>query len=226
MGIKQYLGNLWLIKLSMNKYRHFRSVEIIKQFKKNKLPIKLIIGASGTSQQNFISTNFNTINLLDSNTWKKYFSENSIDNILAEHVWEHLTLEEGTLAIQTCLNYLKIGGNLRIAVPDSYHPSSTYREMCKPRGSGVGAKDHKIFYNIDLMDKLLQSFNDFIEISYKEYYSKENILFTDYLEENKGKILRTEQNKRKIDNSHYYYSSLILDIKLLKKNPNILPLLS
>jgi len=41
-----------------------------------------------------------------------------VSRIKAEHVFEHLTLEEAVLAAYNCFHYLQPGGLLRIAIPD------------------------------------------------------------------------------------------------------------
>jgi predicted SAM-dependent methyltransferase len=51
--------------------------------------------------------------------------------MLAEHVWEHITEEEGRAAARTCFEYLSPGGYLRIAVPDGLHPDPAYVELVK-----------------------------------------------------------------------------------------------
>lgn len=39
--------------------------------------------------------------------------------MLAEHVWEHMTKEEGIMAAKHCYEFLQDGGYIRVAVPDS-----------------------------------------------------------------------------------------------------------
>jgi predicted SAM-dependent methyltransferase len=60
---------------------------------------------------------------VEEDTWKFFFQESSLDAILAEHVWEHLSLNEASIAAKNCFKYLKHGGYVRVAVPDGYHPS-------------------------------------------------------------------------------------------------------
>lgn len=49
--------------------------------------------------------------------------------MLAEHVWEHLTLEEGIIAAINCYKFLKPGGYVRCAVPDKNFRSEWYQNM-------------------------------------------------------------------------------------------------
>lgn len=46
------------------------------------------------------------------------FEDNSIDYIFNEHLIEHLTVEEGQVAIKDMMRVLKPGGVMRIATPD------------------------------------------------------------------------------------------------------------
>ena len=48
------------------------------------------------------------------------FKSNSAEVILGSHILEHLTKEEGQYCIRECNRILKIGGILRLSVPDLY----------------------------------------------------------------------------------------------------------
>lgn len=48
-------------------------------------------------------------------------------NKLAEHVWEHMTYEEGCQAAKNCYDYLADGGYLRVAVPDRNFRNEWYQ---------------------------------------------------------------------------------------------------
>lgn len=58
------------------------------------------------------------MNLLSLESWNKLSEPESIEALLAEHVWEHLTYEEGIIAAKHCYQFLKPGGYIRCAVPD------------------------------------------------------------------------------------------------------------
>ena len=117
-------------------------------------PLKVIVGAGGTFQTGWVSTDIEHLNILDPENWGRYFAEGSIDAILAEHVWEHLTGEESLLAARNCFKYLKHHGYLRVAVPDGFHPSREYIEDVKPGGRGAGADCHKILYNYKTLSRV------------------------------------------------------------------------
>ena len=112
---------------------------------------------------------------------------------------------------------MKEGGNLRIAVPDGFHPSKQYREYSKPGGSGPGASDHKEFYDYKKFIKIISPFNDFVDVTFLEYYDENGKLNTKNIAKEKGIIERTVNNQRVLPGTNDIYSSLILDITLKKK---------
>ena len=61
--------------------------------------IKIVIGAGEyNNNPGWLHTQEKEVDLLDKTTWRNRFEINSITAILAEHVWEHLTYEEGIKA--------------------------------------------------------------------------------------------------------------------------------
>ena len=56
--------------------------------------------------------------MTDSDDFANYFPPNSVSAFIAEHVWEHLSLQEGIDALVNVRFALKMGGAVRIAVPD------------------------------------------------------------------------------------------------------------
>src|SRR5689334_11447740 len=79
---------------------------------------RIVVGSSTTRFPGWISTDHHALDLLDEVTWARYFEPGSIDMLLAEHVWEHLDPADASAAARTCFKYLRVGGHLRVAVPD------------------------------------------------------------------------------------------------------------
>src|SRR5262249_12464606 len=77
-------------------------------------PCRIVVGSSGVADHGWIPTEAEYLNLLQHSHWEYYFQENSIDAILAEHVWEHLALQDGLRAAQVCHRFLKSGSYLRV----------------------------------------------------------------------------------------------------------------
>ncbi len=115
---------------------------------------KIIIGAGNITYDGWISTQANELNLLDEETFKNMLEENSVDAFLAEHVFEHLTFDEGIKAAKIIYKYLKKNGRIRVAVPDANFRNEWYQNMCKPGGPGPmdhPAFTHKVFYDYHLL---------------------------------------------------------------------------
>lgn len=127
---------------------------------KNPDEIRLVIGAGEyNNNSGWLHTQEDELNLLDLNTWQNRFEKNSVTAILAEHVWEHLSYEEGIKAANICFKFLKPSGYIRCAVPDGYFPDECYQNTVKV--GGPGPKDHpashKIVYNYKSITRLFES---------------------------------------------------------------------
>ncbi len=100
------------------------------------------------------------MDLLKADDWKRKFDENSIDALLAEHVWEHLTYDEGVEAASNCFTYLKPGGYIRCAVPDGYFPDEDYQAGVQVGGPGPAchpAASHKIVHNYKTLCSMFEA---------------------------------------------------------------------
>ena len=174
-------------------------------------PLRIIVGASGGSQKGWVSSEIYILDLLKPNGWKRYFANNSIDAILAEHVWEHLTKEGGAIAAKTCFQYLKHGGYLRVAVPDGLHPDPKYIEYVTPKPYGPSGRylDHKalyvyksfkeIFESAGFKVELLEYFDEFGKFHYKEW------------DPDRGIVFRTKRFDSRNKNSNLNTTSILLD---------------
>ena len=92
---------------------------------------RIVIGAWSKFDPGWIPTQREFLDLTNPADWKGYFAPNSLDAMLAEHVWEHITPEDGLAAAKTCYTYLKPGAALRIAVPDGLLPDPAYVDLVK-----------------------------------------------------------------------------------------------
>ncbi|WP_316569600.1 SAM-dependent methyltransferase [Neobacillus sp. YIM B06451] len=123
--------------------------------------IKLVIGAGEyNNNPGWHHSQEDDLNLLDENTWHDKFNKSSLTAILAEHVWEHLTYEEGLVAAKICFNYLKPFGYIRCAVPDGYFSDESYQNIVQVGGPGPNdhpAASHKIVYNYKILTKMFES---------------------------------------------------------------------
>lgn len=172
-------------------------------------PVKVVVGSMYSLFKGWIHTDIETLNLLVKSDWDKYFPENSIDKILAEHVWEHLTPDQGKLAFQHCYTYLKPGGFLRVAVPDGFNPSEEYINYVKPGGTGNGADDHKILYTYQIMSGFLTKIG--FKVNLLEYFDENGQFHKAPWNPEDGMVRRSADHDDRNKDGKLGYTSLIID---------------
>jgi predicted SAM-dependent methyltransferase len=121
--------------------------------------LRIVIGAWDRYDPGWIPTQCDYLNLLIPGHWSRVFQPNSVDAMLAEHVWEHITEDEGRRAAQTCYGYLKPGGYLRVAVPDGFHPDPRYIDEVKPGAVAVtagNAENHSALYTYRSLSRVFE----------------------------------------------------------------------
>ena len=117
--VYDYLTSCW------NYFLHFQALE----------KRKLNIGAARSNyDKSWFSTDIDVLDITKFKDWFRILSFLKVDNIVAEHVWEHLSIDEARSANKNCHRFLKRNGVLRLAVPDGYHPSASYIEHVRPGG--------------------------------------------------------------------------------------------
>ena len=182
----------------------------IFKFLINQSPLRIVVGASNMFQDGWVPTDINNLNISIKEDWMELFKENSIDAILAEHVWEHLTLEDSYLAIKNCYHFLRPNGHIRIAVPDGFHPSAEYIESVKPGGTGYGAVDHKVLYNYKTLSEILSGAG--FRVDLVEYFDEfGNFHCKELQPEEMGLISRSSKYDERNKDGLLNYTSLIID---------------
>lgn len=114
-------------------------------------PLNIILGAGDQAWGGWISTQREHLDLTSRASFEQYFGDRRADAFLCEHVWEHLTPEQGIEAARLCFDFLQPGGFLRCAVPDANFPDETYQRTVQVGGPGPAdhpAADHKIVYDV------------------------------------------------------------------------------
>ena len=194
-----------------NAYRRLRAAEGRRRLRKCvELPsIKLVVGASGVFSDSWIQTDVEYLNLLKPEHWRAYFRKNSIDAILAEHVWEHLSQDEGLQAAERCFEYLKPGGYLRVAVPDGCHPDQEYVSQVKVGGTGSGADDHKVLYTFESLRSLFTTAG--FTVALLEYFDEEGNFHFENWDPDAGLICRSKRFDSRNQSGMLRYTSIILD---------------
>lgn len=198
---------IFLSKLKHN-LRHTIFLITFNHAKLKKKNIKLIVGGAGTIVRGWLNTDGNTLDITSVDDWSKYFEVNGISNILAEHVWEHLTEDDSKKALDNCFKFLKKGGRLRIAVPDGNFPDKEYIDFVKPGGTGIGSDDHKLLYTHETLRKRLEESGFVVEMV--EYFDDSGHFLRNKWSVEDGFIHRSfEFDKR--NKNELKYTSLILD---------------
>ncbi len=182
---------------------------VFKQLSENK-PLKIVIGAGGVDIPGWILTDIPVLDVLEASHWATIFQKNTIDRVLAEHVFEHLTEEQLKIFLHNVRPYLAPESFIRIAVPDGFHPSSEYIEYVRPGGIGEGADDHKILYNYQLFQRLIEE----CQYAYRllEYFDENGQFHQLEWSAEDGMIRRSKDHDARNQQQPLSYTSLIIDL--------------
>ncbi len=181
----------------------------IKKCIKNNNVLRVVIGASNVYEEGWCPTNIENLNLLDKKSFDRLLEERKVDAFLAEHVWEHLDIEEGKIAANNCFSYLKNRAYIRIAVPDGLHRDREYIEAVKVDGTGCGSSDHKVLYNYKSLSKIFESVGFRVELL--EYFDENgNFHYNDW-SINQGMIHRSKRYDERNSEVPLTYTSIIID---------------
>lgn len=115
-------------------------------------PLNVVIGGGATLYEGWIHTDVNVLDVTRPRDWEALFEPDSIDRILSEHVFEHLSEEEGRAAFAQCYRFIRPGGLLRIGVPDGYRRDPDYVAEVSPPRDG-----HKTLYTVDTLAAALEA---------------------------------------------------------------------
>jgi predicted SAM-dependent methyltransferase len=200
-----------LFRSARYRFGVFRGARRLKQRVRRETPLRIVLGASGIFDAGWIPTDIGVLDILNEQHWTRTFAENSIDAILAEHVWEHLTPDQGLCAARYCLRFLKPGGYLRVAVPDGFHPDPSYIEWVRVGGNGPGADDHKVLYNCETFRGLFESTGFRVELL--EHFDSAGVFHEVEWEPLAGTIHRSRRFDERNRDGRLNYTSIILDAR-------------
>lgn len=225
-SVRRYLKHKPIIKQARRAVRKTRKAyyRLFGQYRLRKMlaayPRKrIVIGADRRFDPGWIPTQGDFLNLVKPADWERFFEPDSIEAMLAEHVWEHLTPEEGLAAAQTCFKYLKPGGYLRIAVPDGLHPDHAYLEVVKP-GAQI-ENGHKVLYTYKTLKEVFEKAG--FRVRLYEYFDEAGTFRYQNWDEKGGSIWRSIRSDPRNANGkltsvhpgslddYLAYSSIVLD---------------
>lgn len=183
--------------------------------------MRVIIGASKTTYPGWIRTQKTDLDLLNPSDFERMFSIAKPTAFLAEHVWEHMTFEEGCQAARNCFHYLADGGYLRVAVPDANFRNAWYQNMVQIGGNGDSnhpAYTHKIVYDYLTLSHVFQQAG--FEVELLEWCDANGLFHYKYWNEADGRIGRSLRFDTRNGNGQLRMVSIILDAK---KTGSIVP---
>ncbi|HDR7792841.1 TPA: SAM-dependent methyltransferase [Bacillus luti] len=174
---------------------------------------KVVVGAEGyNNNPSWLHTNEEELNLLRRDTWLNKFQPNSLLAILAEHVWEHLSYEEGIEAAKICYEFLTEDGYIRCAVPDAYFPNKEYQQGVKVGGPGPldhPAASHKIVHNYKTITSMFESAG--FQVRLLEYCDENGEFHYNDWNEKDGFIYRSKRFDHRNQGDKLEFASLIVD---------------
>jgi predicted SAM-dependent methyltransferase len=176
--------------------------------------MKVIIGAGQTNYDGWISTQEIELNVMDESSFNNLFEVDSIDTLLAEHVWEHMTFEDGIVAAKNCFKYLKPGGYLRCAVPDANFDNEYYQNMVQIGGPGPKdhpAYSHKIVYDYKKLVSVFEAAGFTVDLL--EYCDEHSKFHSKYWNPEDGFIGRSYQFDTRNSNEQLGMVSIIIDAR-------------
>lgn len=175
-------------------------------------PIKLIVGASSQNYPGWVQTQETELNLLNKADWELSFRNREIDVILSEHVWEHLTFEEGIEAAKLCYEFLRPGGYIRCAVPDAFFKNEEYQRIVQVGGPGPAnhpAASHKIVHNHVSLVRMFESAG--FKVRLLEYCDEQGDFHFNYWDPEGGFIYRSLRFDHRNKEGKLGFVSLIVD---------------
>jgi len=186
-------------------YANYKLLRAIK----NQKEIRIVLGAGGTVYVGFVSTDYPQLDICSEVSFSRYLNPQTVSTFLSEHVWEHLSPEDGVKAVSNCFLYLKQGGILRIAVPDGFHPDVDYIAHVKPGGDGPGADDHKVLYDYHLLSALLEKAG--FKVKLLEWFDEHGNFHHEDWNADEGLIRRSTRFDARNQSNPTAYTSLIID---------------
>lgn len=189
-----------------------RLLSVFQRFKGGASPRdfeKVIIGSANIGMDGWLATDRNTLDVTDAGSFARNWPPNSRLAFFAEHVWEHLSLEQGRAGAENCFRFLRRGGRLRIAVPDGLFPDPAYIEAVRPGGKGAGAEDHKILYTYQSLRELLETIG--FEVHLLEYWDEHGQFHAESWDDEFGHVRRSRRFDPRNSSEKCVYTSLIVD---------------
>ena len=176
--------------------------------------IRIIVGAGPTNFPGWFKTDIWYLDLTKRKDFLRYFRKTKIDNMLAEHVLEHIPSDQILLMLGCIREFASPGFNFRVAVPDGFHADPEYVNAVKPGGHGCGSDDHKNLFDYKSISELFAQKG--FAAHPVEFWDENGQFHRGYENDDKGYISRSFINDDRNSNGKPVYTSLIVDFTLQK----------
>lgn len=173
---------------------------------------RVIVGASSQNYPGWIQTQEDQLDITWWDDWRALFWPGSLTHILAEHVWEHLDLDEARLAAQNCFAMLASGGRVRCAVPDGNFPDPEYQRVVQAGGPGPAdhpAASHKVVYTWNALTEVFASPGFDVELL--EWCDDDGVFHATDWDTHDGFIYRSMRFDHRNQHGRLGFASLIVD---------------
>lgn len=174
--------------------------------------MKVILGAGNTRVEGWVSTDEDSLNLLSEESFSSFFKNGKAQAMLAEHVWEHLTYEDGVRAARLCYDFLEDGAYIRVAVPDGNLHDDAFLRLVGIGGPGPKdhpAYTHKVLYTYDKLLEVFESVGFVVKLL--EYIDEKGIFHYIYWNAEDGPIGRSLRYDTRNSRERIGMASIIID---------------
>lgn len=188
--------------------RHERRRQALRAQARVAQPLNVILGAGPISMSGWLSTDAELLDVRSLHDWEELFHPGSIDRLMAEHLFEHLSYAECTTAFTLCFRFLKPRGLLRVAVPDGHRKDAEYVAEVTPPKDG-----HRVLFTVeDLTQRLSQA--GFL-VTPLEYFDGAEQFHCTPWDQTDGLIRRSAgyDRQEQFRRGALYYTSLIVDAR-------------
>lgn len=158
----------------------------------NQENIKVAIGVATERQKGWRHFPQAELDVTRTEEWLSHFQPGTIANLLAEHVWEHLTWTQAKLALANCFKFLKPGGRIRLAVPDTLHASQYVVDAVSATGSQAADHNHLVDYDYRLITRLLSESG--FQVKLLDWWDEQGHFHSSYENDENGYIMRSYIN--------------------------------
>nr|WP_078392285.1 methyltransferase domain-containing protein [Shouchella patagoniensis] len=188
-------------------------IQILFVWRLDKVKNRIVIGAGRyNNNPGWLHTEEAELSLLKSEKWEKRFILESLDAILAEHVWEHLSYKEGLTAAKECYRYLKKGGYIRCAVPDGFFPNKAYQHVVQVGGPGPVnhiCAGHKVLFTYHSLKAMFSEAGFLVDLL--EYHDETGVFHENNWNGEDGIIFRSKRYDPRNQGESIVFASLIID---------------